>query len=96
MDKTLIFFVGMPGVGKTTGGNKMAIRHGMSFIDLDTIIEQGERKTIKDIFEQDGEEGFRTLEHKYLEDVINATTGNTIIACGGGTPCFHGNMQLMK
>jgi shikimate kinase len=92
----IIFLIGMPGVGKTTGGNKMAIRHGLSFVDLDTMIEQGEGKTIAELFEQDGESGFRKLERSYLEDIIKVTTTDTIIACGGGTPCFYDNMQVMK
>lgn len=92
----LIFLVGMPAVGKTTGGNKMAIRHGLAFIDLDTLIEQGEGMRIADIFAQQGESGFREKEHNYLVNVINGCTGNTMVACGGGTPCFYNNMQLMK
>ena len=92
----LIFFVGMPAVGKTTGGNQMAIRHGLAFIDLDTLIEQGEGMSIADIFGKYDESGFREREHAYLLEVIKSTTENTIVACGGGTPCFHNNMQLMK
>jgi len=91
----IIFFIGMPAVGKTTGGNKMAIRHGLAFIDLDTLIEQGEGMRIADIFAKYGEEGFREREHTYLVNVINGCTENTIVACGGGTPCFYNNMQLM-
>ncbi len=92
----LIFLVGMPAVGKTTGGHKMALRHHLPFIDLDTFIEQLEGKTIAELFAQYEERGFRELEHKYLAGIIKSTTENTIIACGGGTPCFHNNMQLMK
>jgi len=92
----LIFFVGMPAVGKTYGGHKMALRHNLTFIDLDTLIEQAEGMKVAEIFGQYGESRFRELEHKYLTDIIRTVTTNTIIACGGGTPCFHNNMQLMK
>lgn len=92
----LIFLIGMPGVGKTTGGHKMATRHGLTFIDLDTLIVQGEGMTIAEIFQKKDEVGFRQLEREYLDNVVATTATNTIIACGGGTPCYYDNMERMK
>jgi shikimate kinase len=95
-NNNLIFLVGMPAVGKTTGGSKMAQRHELAFVDMDTEIEREAGKTIAEIFTERGEEGFRQMEHEQLKKIITTATGNTLVACGGGTPCFHGNMQLLK
>jgi shikimate kinase len=52
------------------------------------------RKTIKQIFDESGEEGFRKIEHNMLHEV--AEFENVIISCGGGTPCFFDNMDYMN
>ncbi|HEX5829313.1 MAG TPA: bifunctional shikimate kinase/3-dehydroquinate synthase [Candidatus Limnocylindrales bacterium] len=57
-----LVLVGLPGSGKTAVGRRVAARHGASFIDLDEQIERAAGRTIPDIFEQDGEAGFRALE----------------------------------
>jgi len=94
--RNLIFLVGMPAVGKTTGGSKMAERHGLAFVDMDTEIEREAGKTIANIFAEQGEEAFRLMEHVQLKKIIQTATTDTIVACGGGTPCFYNNMQLLK
>ena len=50
-----IFLIGYMGVGKTTLGKALADRTGLSFIDLDLFIEGRYRKTIRQIFEAEGE-----------------------------------------
>ena len=52
------------------------------------------RKTVKQIFDEKGEEGFRKIEHTMLHEV--AEFENVIISCGGGTPCFFDNMDYMN
>lgn len=95
MSAKLIFLIGMPGVGKTWWGGKIAETYGLPFIDLDRLIADGEQAAIPELFAQYGEQGFRRKEHQYLTKLIEGCeTG--IVACGGGTPCFQGNMQLMK
>ena len=66
----------------------------MDFIDLDELIETSEQKSIPEIFASIGEDGFRKLEQTYLHKTVNYT--NTIISCGGGTPCFFDNITWMK
>jgi shikimate kinase len=66
----------------------------MNFIDFDSYIEEKEKKNIPDIFETEGEEKFRALEKKYLHEVI--IEDNAVISLGGGTPCFHHNMEMIK
>src|SRR3954453_7635650 len=59
MDRAL---VGRPGAGKTAVGRGLASRHGATFLDLDERIEHDDGRTIREIFAQDGEAGFRRLE----------------------------------
>ncbi len=90
-----IFLVGMPGAGKTYWGQKLAQEYKLEFTDLDVFIAGQEQATIPALFAQYGESGFREKESKYLMKLIK-TTDVAIIACGGGAPCFHRNMALMK
>ncbi len=82
------------GSGKTHWGKLWAQQNGLDFFDLDEIIEAQQQKTIDAIFEQNGEESFREIESNALKTF--SEKDNCIIACGGGTPCFHDNMQWMN
>jgi shikimate kinase len=92
----LIFLVGMPAAGKTYWGDKIAAAHKFHFIDLDLFIAEQEKASISALFAKYGENGFREREHKHLKKLIDTAITGTVIACGGGTPCFHDNMQIMK
>lgn len=50
--------------------------------------------TIPEIFSSKGEKEFRAMEHNCLKKVVEKE--NTVVACGGGTPCYYGNMELMN
>ena len=89
-----IFLIGFMGVGKTTLGRALGAATGREFVDLDRLIEAREGRTIRQIFAGEGEERFRMIERDRLAEVASA--GGAIVACGGGTPCFHGNMELMN
>src|SRR5688572_4230116 len=89
-----IFLLGFMGSGKSYWGKMWAEKHGYTFIDLDEVIENREQASIVDIFEKNGEEIFRLLETKMLRDLVRHE--NCIIACGGGTPCFHDNIKWMN
>lgn len=89
-----IFLIGYMGVGKTTLGKALADRTGLSFIDLDLFIEGRYRKTIRQIFEAEGEEAFREIERRALHEV--AEFEDIILSTGGGTPCFFDNMTYMN
>lgn len=91
---TRIFLVGYMGVGKTTLGRELSGISGLSFIDLDHFIEGRYRKTIRQIFEEEGEDAFREIEKKTLHEV--AEFENIILSTGGGTPCFFDNMTYMN
>ena len=89
-----IFLLGLPGAGKTTLGKKLAADLKYEFVDLDDAIEKANDKSIGELFEL-GEPLFRLKETEALREVI-ANGHDLVIACGGGTPCFNDNLQLMK
>ena len=91
---TRLFLIGYMGCGKTTLGKAYARDKGLAFVDLDWYIEERYHKTIKQLFAEYGEEGFRRVEQKILVEVSEFE--NVVIACGGGTPCFFDNMELMN
>ncbi|MDE5608228.1 MAG: AAA family ATPase [Muribaculaceae bacterium] len=89
-----IFLIGFMGCGKTTLGRAVAQLASIPFIDLDDYIEQKEGKSISRIFAESGETRFRELERHYLSSLA-AGTRDAVIACGGGTPCREGAVELM-
>ena len=89
-----IIIIGYMGAGKTTVGKALSRELGIPFYDLDWYIESRMRKTVAQIFEERGEEGFRKIEHAMLHEV--AEFENVIISCGGGTPCFFDNMEYLN
>ena len=89
-----IIIIGYMGAGKTTIGKALAKKLGVMFYDLDWYIESRMHKTVKEIFDESGEEGFRQIEHNMLHEV--AEFENVVVSCGGGTPCFFDNMDYMN
>lgn len=92
----IIFLVGMPAVGKSFWGEKIAAAHKLHFVDLDMVIAEQEKESIPGLFALYGEEGFRKIERTHLERTVATAITDTVVACGGGTPCFYDNMELMK
>jgi len=88
------FLTGYMGSGKTTAGKKLSAKLGYEFIDLDKFIEQEYQLTIPEIFAKKGEKEFRAMEHNALKKLLEKD--NLVIACGGGTPCYYNNMELMN
>jgi len=89
-----IYLVGLMGVGKSTLALELGSRLGLPFHDLDSAIAQQTGRAVPDIIRQDGEAAFRELERDVLRHFLKENTG--IVACGGGTPCFHDNMTAMR
>lgn len=89
-----IFLTGYMGAGKTTLGKAFARAVGISFVDLDWYIEERFHKTVRELFTEKGEQGFRELEKNMLHEV--GAFENVIISTGGGTPCFFDNMEYMN
>lgn len=91
MDKIII--VGFSGAGKSTVGRRLASRLGWQFYDTDTFIERKYHLSIPDFFEKYGENAFRICEKAVLKELLEEK--QTVIATGGGTPCFFDNMDEM-
>jgi shikimate kinase len=91
---TKIFLIGYMGSGKSSSGKILASQLKCDFIDLDLFIEKEYQMTIPQIFSSKGEKEFRAMEHNSLKKVIEKN--NIVVACGGGTPCYYNNMELMN
>jgi shikimate kinase len=78
-----IVLTGFMGAGKTTVGKRIAEMLGIGFTDLDSEIERACGMGVKEIFASDGEESFRRIETKILDEFLNRGA-STIIATGGG------------
>jgi shikimate kinase len=89
-----IILIGYMGSGKSTVAKKMATLLNYQLIDLDTYIENEQKQTIAELFASAGEKKFREIEHHTLKNLM--LNKNTIIACGGGTPCYFNNIKLMN
>lgn len=89
-----IILIGYMGAGKTTVGKQLADDLGLMFYDLDWYITSRMHRTVAQIFEESGEEGFRKMEHNMLHEV--AEFENVVLSCGGGTPCFFDNMDYLN
>lgn len=89
-----IIIIGYMGSGKTTVGHALSQELGLRFYDLDWYIETRMHRTVKQIFDEKGEEGFRKIEHNLLHEV--AEFEDVIISCGGGTPCFFDNIDYIN
>jgi len=89
-----LFLLGMMGSGKTYWVKKLSKKLKTGGYDLDFLIESHEERTIAEIFAEDGEEYFRKSESKILRWF--GEKKSFVMAAGGGTPCFHDNMEWMN
>lgn len=90
-----IVLVGYMGSGKTTVGQLLAEKLKLDFLDLDDYIETQLDAKIPEIFKEKGEIFFRKAEHQYLKEVLEKKQA-IVLATGGGTPCYSGNMDLIN
>lgn len=90
-----IFFVGLPGSGKSTLGKSVALALKIPFLDLDEEIENHEGERIAILFANKGEDYFRRVESEMLQKWCS-DEANFLMATGGGTPCFNANMELIN
>ena len=89
-----IVLIGFRGTGKSTVGNLLAKRLERDFIDSDKYIESSTGKTIKCIFEEDGEEGFRKIETGIIAEL--SKVDNKVISAGGGAVLKEENVRNLK
>jgi len=89
-----IIIVGFMGSGKTTVALELASHLSCGAIDLDEWIKQREKRSPKEIIEQDGEEVFRRMETRVLGEVLDEGVAR-VIAVGGGAWTIAANRKLM-
>lgn len=92
----IYFLIGYPGSGKSYFGKELANILKYDYIDLDSYIENVTDKTISNIINESGEPYFRDIESLHLARIIKNHQNDLVISCGGGTPCYHNNILLMK
>ncbi len=89
-----VFLTGLPGVGKSTFGKVYALQSGRTFVDFDRYLESEVGRTIVDIFENDGETKFRTIESKMLHSLDRRQ--NCVVALGGATLCNEEALKFVR
>jgi shikimate kinase len=90
-----LVLVGLMGAGKTTVGEECARRLGRAFVDTDDIVVAASGQTVSELFETEGEAGFRARERIALADAC-AAPEPLVIACGGGAVLDAGNRAAMR
>ena len=89
------FFIGFMGVGKTTCSQKIADEFGLPHVELDTRIQEAAGKSVRRIFDEDGEPAYREMEHRVLIDAIDRFEA-ALISCGGGIVCHSPNRNVLR
>ena len=89
-----LFLIGYRGTGKSTVGPMLAAALGWQFLDADEHVERLARKTIAEIFAEEGEAGFRDLESAALAELCQGD--GRVIATGGGVVLREFNRELLS
>lgn len=82
------------GSGKSSVGRRVAETMGRPFVDTDHLIEEREGRSVRQIFAEVGEDGFRDVEAQVLSEVL-ASEVPSVIATGGGVVCREANRVLL-
>ncbi len=82
-----IILIGPPGAGKTAISKEISKLLNMTALDIDGEIVKKEKRSVNEIFNEDGEEYFRKIEREVFLSVVNSEAN--VIATGGGLPEFN-------
>ena len=91
-----IVLTGYMGSGKSSVGKALAEKLGRTYIDVDEYIVEEQKKSIPQIFEESGEEGFRKIETQALQKLYDTYFGNAVIATGGGAVLRKENRDILQ
>jgi len=94
-DDEHVVLVGLMGAGKTTVGRLLAERLERPLFDSDAMIEARTGRTVREIWEADGEPAFRELETAAMVDALDASTPS-VIAAAGGVVLSERNRRLLR
>lgn len=89
-----LYLVGFMGTGKSTVGRAVAHKLGFHMVDSDHEIERQQKKTIPEIFAQEGEAAFRAMERVFIES--GHTGERTVVSCGGGLVVQPGMLGMLQ
>ena len=89
-----IVLIGYRGCGKTLAGRALASALGWACVDTDDRIAATAGRTIRAIFEQDGEPAFRALETQVIAEIVRGT--RQVIAVGGGAVLSAVNLAALR
>ena len=92
--RSSVFMVGMMGSGKSTVGRLLAASAGFTFVDCDRELEHRAGTTIANIFELEGEPGFRLRETHLLDELTQRS--RLVLATGGGAVLNADNRQILR
>jgi len=95
MTEGKIYLMGFMSSGKSSLGKKLSRQLDRTFIDLDQQIETQAGRSIPELFASEGEQAFRAFEAEQLRNISEADQ-EMVISLGGGTPCFHHNLDYLK
>ncbi len=90
----IIFLIGYRGTGKTTVARLLADKLGWPWSDADEVLQQRFGRSIRQIFADEGELGFRDKESALLEDL--ARKDKHVVATGGGIILRPANREKLK
>jgi shikimate kinase len=90
-----VVLVGLMGSGKSTVGKRLAARLGRHFVDADRALEEIADRTVAEVFERDGEAGFRDLEADTFAELLEHHEP-CVIASGGGLVLRDDNRQRLR
>jgi shikimate kinase len=94
VNRRLLFLIGYRGTGKTTVARLLADKLGWAWLDADHLLEERAGRTIRQIFAEEGEIGFRNKESAVLAEL--SAKQEHVIASGGGVILQEENRQLLK
>lgn len=89
-----VFLIGFMGTGKSAISTQLGKMMKLDVWDMDSLIAESSGMSIPEIFEQNGEDGFRDLETEMLKR-LSAVEGH-IISCGGGIILREENVRIMR
>jgi shikimate kinase len=90
----VIFLVGYRATGKSTVARLLAERLGWAWVDADEVLERRHGRTIRQIFAEEGEAGFRDKEAAIVEELCRGE--RLVVATGGGVVLRAENRQRLR
>ncbi|MCS6851438.1 MAG: shikimate kinase [Gemmataceae bacterium] len=91
---SVVFLVGYRGTGKSTVARHLARRLGWGWVDADAVLEERFGRSIRQIFADEGEAGFRAKEAAVLHDLV--ALSRHVVATGGGVVLRSENRELLR